>query len=304
MRKTNTIKQCSDHMTKLLQHRSVIALCAGFLTVMFSFYGIVSGINRTIVVMGKNGFVSFIFFTMISNTIAALSAAFTIPFAVEGIRKKRFTLPGWIAVMHYSATVSVAIILLFVLFVMSWISPYDAFGDFNLILHIFCPILILISFFQTESEYIYTLRDQLIGLAPFVIYMMVYFVEAILIGEENGGWQDIYRIQEFPLHWLSVTLLFFAAIGISFVLRWLSNHLTRIRTNQMFSFWKEDADPVELRIEAYGLGVMIGLKGEKNNIQIPYDILEHLAKMYQLPVNDLLKPFMNGLINGLNERKP
>lgn len=301
--KNDTIKQCREYTTNLFKRRSIIALCAGLLTIMLSFYGIIAGVNKTVAVMGKNAFTSFYFFTMISNTLAALSATFTVPYAVEGIRKKRFTLPGWISVMHYSATVSVTIVMLFTVFVMSWISPEDAFGDFNIVLHVFCPILILVSFFQTENEHIYSVKDQLLGVAPFFIYAIVYYIEAILIGEGNGGWQDIYGVKGFPRYRLSSALLLLSAVGISYLIRMLSNRLTNIRNKKMFSFWREDADPIEVRIEAYGLGVMIGLHGEKNNIQVPYDILEYLAEKYQLNVDNLTKPFMTGVLNGIKERK-
>ena len=60
---------------------------------------------------------------------------------------------------------------------------------------------------------------------------------------------------------------------------------------------------VEVRIEAYGLGRMAGLTGEKNSIQIPFDILELLAEKYRMNSDDLTRAFMVGLRNGLMERK-
>lgn len=299
----NKTKQCRDHITNLMRRRSVIALCAGLLTLILSFYGMIAGISNTVTVLGRNAFVSFIYFTMLSNMLAALSAAFTIPFAVEGIRKKRFILPGWIAVMHYCATVSITIMLLFVICFISWKSPHDAFGDFNLVLHIFCPITILTSFFQVENGYMYTAKDQLLGTAPFIIYMIVYYIETFLIGAGSGGWQDIYHIKEYPPYWINAILLLLFGFGISFMIRMLSNRLTSMRKNKMFSFWKDDTDPVELRIEAYGLGIMTGSGGDKNSIRIPYDIMEYLAQKYRLDTDDLIKPFVMGVLIGLRERK-
>ena len=292
----------NDYVTNLMKRRSIIALCAGSLTVILSFYGIIAGVNRTNVVLGKNGFVSFIYFTMISNTLAMLSAAFTIPFAVDGIRKKRFTLPRWIALMHYSAAISVTVMLLCVICFISWVSPDDAFGGANIITHIFCPVLILISFFQTENEYIYTLKNQSLGMIPLCVYIIAYFIEVILIGEANGGWPDIYRVKEFLPYWLAIPMLFLFGLGISFMIRMISNSLTNIRRAKMFAFLKEDAKPEEVFSEAYSIGVMIGLKGEKNNIRIPYDILEYFAQKYMLNVDDLTKSFVDGIMNGLKER--
>ncbi len=292
----------NDHVTRLMRRRSIIALCAGILTVILAFCGIIAGVNRTNVELGKNGFLSFIYFTMISNTLAMLSAAFTIPFAVEGIRKKRFTLPRWMALMHYAAAISVAVMMFCVIFYISRVSLDDAFGGENIITHILCPALILISFFQTENEYIYEVRDQSLGMVPLCLYIIAYFIEVVLIGEANGGWPDTYHIMEFLPYWIAMPLLFLFGLGTSFAVRLISNRLTNIRKAAMFSVWAEDADPIEVRIEAYSLGVMLGLKGEKNCIHIPYDVLEYLAERYGMSVDELTRPFMTGIINGLKER--
>lgn len=148
MKDNINLKKSYDYLTNLFRHYSIIAFCSGICTLIFSFYGIIAGVIRTVERMKVNGFFAFAFFTMIANILAALSITFIIPFAVEGIKKKRFVLPKWIALFHYISTTSVAVMLVFVLAFISWSSPYDAFGDSNLAMHIFCPILILITFFQ------------------------------------------------------------------------------------------------------------------------------------------------------------
>lgn len=137
---------------------------------------------------------------------------------------------------------------------------------------------------------------------PLCVYIIAYFIEVILIGEANGGWPDIYRVQEFLPYWLAIPMLFLFGLGISFMIRMISNRLTNIRRAKMFTFLKEDAKPEEVFSEAYSIGVMIGLKGEKNNIRIPYDILEYFAEKYRLNVDDLTKFFVDGIMNGLKER--
>ncbi|MBQ7718385.1 MAG: hypothetical protein IJT38_03720 [Clostridia bacterium] len=291
-----------DYVTNFMKRRSIIALCAGVLTVILAFYGMIAGVNKTNVVLGKDGFLSFIYFTMIANTLAMLSAAFTIPFAVEGMRKKRFTLPRWIALMHYSATVSVTIMMLCVICFISWVSPDDAFGGANIVTHIFCPVLILISFFQIENEYTYTMKNQSLGMIPLCLYIIAYFIEVILIGEANGGWPDIYRVKELLPYWLAIPMLFLFGLCVSFLIRIISNRLTNIRRAKMFALLKDDAKAEEIFKEAYSIGVMIGLKGEKNNIRIPYDILEYFAEKYRLNVDDLTKFFVDGIIDGLKDR--
>ena len=70
----------------------------------------------------------------------------------------------------------------------------------------------------------------------------------------------------------------------------------------MFSLWREELEPIEVRIEAYGLGLMAGQRSDKNGIQIPYDILTFLAKKNGMDPEDLMKPFMKGLMTELKER--
>ena len=71
----------------------------------------------------------------------------------------------------------------------------------------------------------------------------------------------------------------------------------------MYLFWSDDLDPIEVRIEAFGMGRMAGQCSEKNNIQIPYDILKELAQKYNLETEDLIKPFVKGLMIELNEQE-
>ena len=137
-----------EYLTVLLKRRSAVALCCVILTLMLAFFGIIEGVNRTITVLKENGFVSFIYYTMFSNTFAVLAVAFVFPFTVEGIRNKRFILPKWVAVMHYLAATSIAITIVFVFAFMSWASPENAFGGANFVTHIICPVLILITFFK------------------------------------------------------------------------------------------------------------------------------------------------------------
>lgn len=298
-----TAEHSREYMTALLTRRSVVALLAGLLTLALSFYGIVAGVIRTIEYLGRNGFASFIYYTMLSNLLAALSVAFVIPFAVEGVRNRRFTLPRWVAVMHYLAACSIAVMAVFVALFMSWASPEDAFGGSNIVTHVACPILILLSFFQTENGYIFSTKDKLIGALPFYLYTAVYFVEALVIGESRGGWPDIYRIGEYvpPLAAIPFALAF--GFAVSSLVAGASNALTRRRMREMFEHWTPQTQPFEVRIEAYGLGRLAGQHARRNAIPIPYDILEHLASTYQLSIDDLLRPFMKGLQNELEDRE-
>ncbi len=292
-----------EQMTNLFRRRSIIALVGCSLTMAFAFYGVISGVARTIRYWAGDPFSSFIFYTMLSNVLAALSASFVLPFAVEGVRKKRFTLPGWVAVIHYLSACTVAIMMVFVFVFISWAAPEDAFGGSNLILHVFSPAMMLLSFFQMENGHIYTWRDRILGCVPLFVYLFVYFVEVAVIGEANGGWPDIYRITKFLHPLIAAPLMVVFALAVSTAVAWLANILTRRRKAKMYQYWKEGTDLIEVRIEAYGLGRMEGMNGEAAGIQIPLDILNELAKRYGLKTDDLLRSYMTGVLNGRRERE-
>lgn len=103
-------KQNREYLTVFFKRRSVIAFCCGILSLVLSFYGVIAGVNLTITILGENGFASFNHFTMIANAFAALSVAFVFPYTVQGLLRKRFTLPKWVAVMHYLSATSITIV--------------------------------------------------------------------------------------------------------------------------------------------------------------------------------------------------
>lgn len=296
-------KQSREYLTSIYLCRSVLSLSCSTLSLIFAFHGIITGFENTIRILDRNIFFSFAYFTMISNMLAALSATFLIPFAVEGIRKKRFTVPRWVAVFHFTSTSAITTVMILVLAVMSWSYPENAFGGSNLATHVICPTLILISYFQIENGYAYSLRDRLIACVPFCVYTVVYYIEVVMVGEANGGWPDIYLICGYVSSPAVIPLLFLLGFGIDSLIALVSNKLTRFRDEKVYQFWKDDTDPIEVRIEVFGLGRMAGLHGEKNNVQIPFDIIERLARKYDLSMDDLSKPFITGYLNGVKERK-
>ena len=300
---SNRISPARESLTVLLRRRSVIALCCVILTLMLAFYGIIASVNKTNTVLQENGFRSFIYYTMVSNLLAALSAAFVFPFAVEGIRKKRFLMPKWVALMHFIATTSIMVTMVFVLAFISWASPEDAFGGANFVTHVICPLLILFSFLQMESGRLLTWKDRLLGIFPCSVYMTVYVIEVILIGESNGGWPDLYRVQEFLSPALAVPAFLLLAFGVSTAVAFLSNRITKKRKDRMFRLWKKDLDPIEAKIEAYGMGAAAARSGDENSVQIPWDILTDLAKRYHLDMEDLTSAFVKGLMVERKDRE-
>ena len=102
---------------------------------------------------------------------------------------------------------------------------------------------------------------------------------------------------------IAIPMAILLGFGVSTAVALLSNYLTKKRKKKMYMFWSRDLDPVEVRIEAFGIGRMAGSCSEKNSVQIPYDIISFLAERYGLQTEKLMKPFLKGLVTELNDRK-
>ena len=87
-----------EYLIGLYRTRSIIALIAGIGVFCCTFSAVIWGIQEN--VAGEESL--FHYFTVLSNLFAAVGAAFMIPYAVEGIRKKRFTLPKWVVLFQFS----------------------------------------------------------------------------------------------------------------------------------------------------------------------------------------------------------
>jgi hypothetical protein len=126
--------------------------------------------------------------------------------------------------------------------------------------------------------------------------MIVYFIEVAVIGEANGGWPDIYRVCEHLDPALAMPAFLLLSFGVSTAVACISNLIAKKRKEKMFLLWKQDLDPIEVKIEAYGMGRMAADYDEESNIQVPYDILTYLANRYDIDPEDLMRAFVKGMV--------
>lgn len=130
----------------LYRIRSSIALLASTFAIVFSLGGIVFGL----LIYTRNGVPPielFRFFTIDMNLLGAIGAGM------------------------------IVLIMFFALALISWNDPVMAFGGNNFFLHVICPLMILLSFLLIESDYRYTVKDNLMCLIPIVIYGGKYIWE-------------------------------------------------------------------------------------------------------------------------------
>lgn len=244
---------------------------------------------------------SFHYFTTISNLISAAGAMFMIPYAVEGIRRKRFTMPRWISLFQYAGAVSVFITMFCALTIISYtLGPVFAFTGDNFWLHLVNPVLAIILFLLVETDQKLTKRETVLSLIPYWIYVIIYIIMVVYIGEERGGWEDIYNATSTVPLWIVFNLLILIGFAASIILRKIHNLIVDRSLKDLTSRW-EGYSSVELRIEAYGLGRKLSRRLDKNEIVVPIDIFRMMAQKCDVSIKDLTRAYIKGVEDGMNK---
>ncbi len=298
----NKQKKARQYLIDLQRWRSAAALTACCVTLVFTLISVNSALVRYSKLEWQ---VSdyFRYFTTLSNMLTALASSFIIPFAVNGIRRKRYVYPKWLALMHYTGTIGTTTTMLFsLIFILPW-DPEFAVGPENFYLHVVCPIAVLISFELVECNYEFTRKQMILCMVPFFVYSLIYLIMVVFLGKERGGWEDIYMLNTFVPVYFSLPAVWIFVYIIAWGIRKTSNLFSRYRLKRMMSLWQDDMEPVEINIEIYGLGRYNGLHDEKSEMSVPYDILEALAAKYNMDPAALMKVYSKGLLDAVNERK-
>ncbi|MBP5193270.1 MAG: hypothetical protein J6126_00910 [Clostridia bacterium] len=183
-------KRRSLNLLSLIANLSVVYFTAW--SVIYNFRSDVYRPDRLTV-----GWGSLRYFTVLSNVFAAIACAITFYFNVKNILRDEYKFPLWSVKLKYTATVSVTVTFLTVVF---FLAPYSAIlgsGYFtlfrynNFYLHFLSPVLVILSFILSERAGELKFPLSFLGLAPTAIYSVLY-TTMVLIGEERGGWPDFY----------------------------------------------------------------------------------------------------------------
>ena len=241
----------------------------------------------------------FRWFTIDSNILTTLAAALIIPFAIEGISKKRLTYPKWLQRIHYSGTVCLALTFIFSAAFISWYDPVIAFGGANFFLHIICPLMIVVSFFMVESNHRLDRKDNLISVIPTAAYAALYCFQVVI----TKRWDDFYHLNTYIPFALSALLMIVLVYVIGWLIRILQNRLHAFRERKLKLIWEEALDPISVRIEIYSLGVHAGMYEEKDDISVPFDILEDVADQFDIKLEVLSKAYIKGAIDGIKRKE-
>lgn len=285
------------YLIALEETRSVIALITGILILFITLGAIFYMIEIT--TEEEN---SLHYFTVLSNLLSACGAAFMVPFAVEGIRKKRFIMPRWLILFQYSGATCVAITMVTSIGLILPIQGIDAMSGANFWLHIITPGCTVILFQSVETGMEFSRREMITVLIPYWLYMAVYFVMVVLVGKENGGWSDFYMAMAFWPAWISLVLMLGMGFAVSAVMRVIHNQRAYLSQKRITKAWTNELEPVMLLTEAFGLGRYIGSKCPREELTIPLDIFTSMSEKYDVSLEKLVKAYVKGALDAVEER--
>lgn len=293
-------KQPKKYLIALEEKHSKIALAAGVLVLCCALSAILIALQE----YDATGEPLLHYFTFLSNLMNAVGAAFMIPYAVDGITKKRFSVPRFVALFQFSGAICVTITMLTTLcFILPVQGLKFAYADSGFWLHLFCPISTLILFQCVETGISLTRREGLMALIPYWCYMVLYFIKVIVIGQENGGWTDFYMTQAFWPAWVSLILMLAIGFIISLLLLKMQNKRSEQTWKDIVRMWSDDLEPAELLTEAFGLGRFIGSRKGKLELTVPLDIFSLISEKYEIPLEKLSKAFVKGALDAVRDRQ-
>jgi len=174
------------------------------------------------------GIRTFCMFTVNSNLLCALGMMMTIPYAIDGMRRKRFHLPNWVVCFLFAGVTSVSLTFLISLCVLSPVKGFVLiFTGSRFFLHGLCPILAIVAFCFFMHGHIITFREYVFALLPVMLYAMVYYFMVEILGPDNGGWDDFYGFFTHIPSWISLLSFMPLTFGIASVVRLLHNNSCR-----------------------------------------------------------------------------
>lgn len=259
---------------------------------------------REVVRLQSSAYNVFRYFTTISNVFAAYGAILTIPYALDGIFKHRYNVSAQITRLLFCGTICVTITMILALGLLWPINGNDAVTGYNFWCHIVCPILVVVLFFLVSGEKPISIRDCLSAVVPFMAYSVIYAILVKIVGEENGGWPDLYGILSLMPIWLALVLSPCAVFLIAFGFRAVHNIGAKRRWNKMVEQiirrYKPE-DGTDIRFMLYEMGELMGTYDGQYEMVIPIQLINILAEHYtEFQFEEMVNIFVKGALNKIS----
>ena len=96
--------------------------------------------------------------------------------------------------------------------------------------------------------------------------------------------------------------LFSLQIVFMFLSLVIKDRTWKKRNEALTAAWNDEMDPVEIRIEMYGLGRYAGHHEDRSYAVLPLDLVDLLAERFGIGKEDLIRRYIKGLLDGQKER--
>lgn len=210
------------------------------------------------------GIRTFCMFTVNSNILAGIGMILVFPFALEGLRKNNYHLPDWVVTF----------------------------------LHAVCPILTIVAFTFFVSDHKIRLKESLWSLVPVIIYAAIYFIMVVVIGPENGGWEDFYGFAtKMPL-WISMVALLPITYGISTLLRIKHNHLYNSRKRKEAALYIKEFKDTDIRETIANAGRSRAATQKIKDIVVPTRVIEIVVAGSDVTVEEGCRIYLDAYLGG------
>lgn len=173
------------------------------------------------------------YFTVDSNILMGISAAFMAIAQIQVVKGKRKNIPTALYVFKLASTVGVAVTMLVTVFYLGFVIPTGFFSLFyhsNFIMHLAVPVLSIVVFVLYEKTTSIALKHNLFSYIPLVLYG-IYYAIATFSHMKNGVIEKGYDwYQFFQLGTQSVLLVYPFFAGFTFLLSYALWKLNRAGT--------------------------------------------------------------------------
>lgn len=248
----------------------------------------------------------FVYFTTVSNIFAAYAAILTVPYALDGIFKRRYNVSTQITKLLFCGAVCVTVTMILALCLLWPINGDDAVTGYNFWCHIVCPILVLSLFAIVSREKPVRISDCIFSTIPFLLYECLYIIMVVVVGPEHGGWEDFYCILKAMPIGVAIPAITGAVFLIAFVFRAVHNSRAKVRREKMIEdiirFYQPE-DGTDLRFMLYEMGEFMGGYDGQYELTIPIQLLQILAEQYSdIQLDDMVKIYTKGALNYIKNK--
>lgn len=252
------------------------------------------------------GIRTFCMFTVNSNILAALSSFAIIPYAIDGLRKKEYTLPNWVVVFMLTGTTAVALTFLVSLFILSPVKGFVLiFTGSRFFLHGVCPILNILAFCVFVTSHKITVKQSFFALIPVAIYAIVYFVMVVLIPKDLGGWDDFYGFATRVPIWISATVILPLTFGITTLVRLWHNHSFSKRRQNEAQIFLDYFDGKEAREILFEMGKGRAKIQPYGDVILPTLVIKKIIYFTDsdLSINDACRLYLDGYLDAVQKHR-